>query len=256
MHRTGRGKMVDLYIYLYTNEHTVIPRATTGIYGSTFKKLAVSENTSYIYEFFVKRNGEINLDQARAGHRCSNDDAEVMVGRCIVRYMESANNCTTYGLMGNKTKKICNKDDKIELRNNWIDEDIFNLTGCLPKCTRDIISLKPFGRKNWPTKPGQQYVTIKFMYEDGLYIVTEEYKDYDMSSFIADVGGYLGLLLGHSVLSIYYMVGDLVMKLKDVKIKRFVSYLKTLEKSACHPAHFIRWYSRLCGCGSQNKEKK
>ena len=29
-------------------------------------------------------------------------------------------------------------------------------------------------------------------------------KDYDESSFVSDVGGNLGLLLGYSMLSIYY----------------------------------------------------
>ena len=37
----------------------------------------------------------------------------------------------------------------------------------------------------------------------------EEYYVYDMSSFIADVGGYLGLLLGHSVFSIVSQLGKM-----------------------------------------------
>ncbi len=30
-----------------------------------------------------------------------------------------------------------------------------------------------------------------------------QYASYDSNDFVADVGGYLGLLLGHSVLAIY-----------------------------------------------------
>ena len=30
-----------------------------------------------------------------------------------------------------------------------------------------------------------------------------QYKIYDLNSLIADVGGYLGLLMGHSLLSLY-----------------------------------------------------
>ena len=41
----------------------------------------------------------------------------------------------------------------------------------------------------------------EFMNSD--YIVRHEYLTYDMNSLIADVGGYLGLLLGYSLLSIY-----------------------------------------------------
>ena len=223
MAHNSRSKTVALYVYLYTNEHILIPRSTAGVYGSGFKKLLVSENTSYRHNWYVKRNKVIDLDKSKPGHRCDHDGDEVLVGRCIVRYTESVNNCTTYGLMANKTKKICNKDAKIELYSTWLEEEIFNLTGCLQKCERDIISLKtaPDSYK-WPAKPNQQYVTIRLQYEDGSYKLTEEYEDYDMSSFIADVGGYLGLLLGHSVLSIYFIGVDLMKTLKEFKIKRFV----------------------------------
>ena len=36
-------------------------------------------------------------------------------------------------------------------------------------------------------------------YVNGLYDEKEQYVIYDMSSFIADVGGYMGLLLGFSL---------------------------------------------------------
>ena len=84
------------------------------------------------------------------------------------------------------------------------EADIFNLTGCLPHCERDEISLEntPEGRE-WPH--GSPTLHIIFLFEDGSYQVQEEYIVYDVDDFIADVGGYLGLLLGHSILSIYYI---------------------------------------------------
>ena len=39
----------------------------------------------------------------------------------------------------------------------------------------------------------------------GRYQEMEEYLIYDFNSFIADVGGYLGLLLGQSLYGIYQM---------------------------------------------------
>ena len=38
-----------------------------------------------------------------------------------------------------------------------------------------------------------------------------QYVIYDSSSFFADVGGYLGLLLGHSLFSVYTMVEERAM---------------------------------------------
>ena len=42
-----------------------------------------------------------------------------------------------------------------------------------------------------------------------------QYYSYDFNSFIADVGGYLGLLLGHSIYSFYNVVEMWVRRRKD-----------------------------------------
>ena len=46
-------------------------------------------------------------------------------------------------------------------------------------------------------------MVLEWEYMNSDYVVRQEYLTYDINSFIADVGGYLGLLLGHSLLSIY-----------------------------------------------------
>jgi hypothetical protein len=43
--------------------------------------------------------------------------------------------------------------------------------------------------------------------------VQEEYELYPIESFIADVGGYLGLLLGASILSLVEYSTDIIRKL-------------------------------------------
>ncbi len=52
---------------------------------------------------------------------------------------------------------------------------------------------------------GQDYrsLEINLYFASGRHLVREEYYRYGFNSFIADVGGYLGLLLGHSILSIF-----------------------------------------------------
>ena len=44
---------------------------------------------------------------------------------------------------------------------------------------------------------------LRLGYLNGRYEVRKQYLLYDMNTFIADVGGYLGLLLGCSFLSLY-----------------------------------------------------
>ena len=50
-----------------------------------------------------------------------------------------------------------------------------------------------------------------FFYATGKYVEKSYYYTYDWNSFVADVGGYMGLLLGHSLLS-YYDVAKLMWK--------------------------------------------
>ena len=50
-------------------------------------------------------------------------------------------------------------------------------------------------------------------YVNALYDEKEEYVIYDTNSFIADVGGYMGLLLGFSLQSMAEMVESWVNKL-------------------------------------------
>ena len=197
-------------VYLYTNGHISIPRYSTGVYGSVLKQFKLEFNTSYFTKFYIRKNRVRKVD--RNGQRCSNDAKQVTVGQCIAGYLEDTYNCTAYLLMGNRSKPFCKKDT-MNVMVTWLDSqfkgmpeaDIYNLTGCLPHCERDEISLAdtPEGR-SWPTR-GDPTLHMIFFFEDGSYQLQEEYIVYEINDFIADVGGYLGLLLGHSMLSIYYM---------------------------------------------------
>ena len=48
---------------------------------------------------------------------------------------------------------------------------------------------------------------------DNSYNEEEDYVIYDVNSFIADVGGYMGLLLGSSLLSVYMSIEDVVKRI-------------------------------------------
>ncbi len=44
---------------------------------------------------------------------------------------------------------------------------------------------------------------LSVAFPTGRYEHKEQYKIYDVNDFVADVGGYLGLLLGHSMYSVF-----------------------------------------------------
>lgn len=55
---------------------------------------------------------------------------------------------------------------------------------------------------------------MTFSILDNVVDVRKQYVIYDFNSFIADVGGFMGLLLGFSLLSIYDEIEGLLKKLK------------------------------------------
>ena len=47
---------------------------------------------------------------------------------------------------------------------------------------------------------------------DSSYKEEEHYIIYDVDSFFADIGGFMGLLLGSSILSVYMTLEELIRK--------------------------------------------
>ena len=196
-----------LDIYLYTTNNVLIPRFSKGLYGSFMKKIKVTSNTSYFFKFYIRMNNLFKVD--RIGQRCIGGETQESVGHCLVRYLEELYNCTSYHLAANKSKPFCNREktsvivDALESWKGRSETELSNETGCLPHCERHEVSLEesPDSRSWMTSKPT---LTMSFMFEDGSYQLEEEYIIYDVDSFIADVGGFLGILL--RVLSFYYLL--------------------------------------------------
>ncbi len=91
-------------------------------------------------------------------------------------------------------------DEKFHLQNS-----LFNLTGCLSACSKFEYSIPRINDANIElmndTGIGKG-IRLRFLFPESDYQEMEQYLVYDADSFIADVGGFLGLLLGHSILSV------------------------------------------------------
>ena len=96
------------------------------------------------------------------------------------------------------------------------ESDIYKLTGCMSSCTKDEIDIveasEMVSMKTYDTvdsgemKPGGKALKLYMYFINGQYDEREQYVIYDYNSFIADVGGYMGLLLGISMQSMYEIV--------------------------------------------------
>ena len=56
-------------VYLYSDAHVVIPRYSTGVFGSIMKTIKMKKGESYYGKFYVRKNRVMAVD--REGQRCS-----------------------------------------------------------------------------------------------------------------------------------------------------------------------------------------
>ena len=85
---------------------------------------------------------------------------------------------------------------------------IQNVAGCTPGCERTEYSAKLFKMSHDPSMTGKCGIAVFFAKD--MFPVKEHFYVYDGGSLFADVGGYLGLLLGYSLFGFYDTLMDLV----------------------------------------------
>ena len=91
------------------------------------------------------------------------------------------------------------------------------MTGCLSACEKDRFEIRMSQItetvSNKTSEYGEVELWLYISMRETSYVQEEQYFIYDINSFIADVGGYMGLLLGSSILSLYYEVESLMVTL-------------------------------------------
>ena len=99
---------------------------------------------------------------------------------------------------------------------------LIQLVDCELPCQRDEYSLGEISRSEEPC-PAENFpqgckglMKIYIFIRDGDVEHIEEKWLYDLSNFIADVGGYMGLLLGASVLTVYNMALKALARVRGV----------------------------------------
>ena len=117
-----------------------------------------------------------------------------------------------------------------------MDENgIHDLTGCLASCTKDeyqteviaetVSKFEQFcGFFTECEEDDTRFQLLHLYYVNGRYEEKKQYLIYDYNSMIADIGGYMGLLLGYSLLSLYEVAEQMCLKVMTAlgarKVKR------------------------------------
>ena len=136
---------------------------------------------------------------------------------------------------------------------------IYEKTGCLASCEKyefgkleTTFVKKPvtFGGCKAGFKICNLDLKLEIPQHEITYQATKQYVVYDFNSFIADVGGFMGLLLGFSILSLY---DELVKSTKEAEYlfsaKINMVYQYSLTKTHYYLVHrFMDMYSTERGC--------
>ncbi len=200
-----------------------------GAYGNAFTYLMAAKPGNTIYQDYLLERTEW-AKKSTDDFRCTNDKNTVSIESCIDNYFEELLGCSSVYQQSPRTKPLCTMKSQYD---HWMttysnfmqlgETAIYNATRCLAPCRYFEYRIREVGELLSTDEPdladGEKRLYLRFTFLSGKYEVKEEYYVYNEDSLIADVGGYLGLLLGHSVYSIV------------CGMHAFGSYLKSLKEN-------------------------
>ena len=170
----------------------------------------------------IKKSHLKAVDQPSS--RCRDESSGINASACIANYIERELGCnpSVYGSKYSKGLPCTTKDQllRFDLISQELsgsnDHDIYNKTGCSPLCDRNVYSIIADPMTCWDDYYYNEFQLLMRI-TDRTYEERTQYIIYDTDSFIADVGGYMGLLLGYSIMSLYVEIESLLKRM----IRRF-----------------------------------
>ena len=174
----------------------------------------------YTQDIYITKSHVKAIDQPT--RPCTNEAPSLSTSKCLANFIERKIGCTP-NIQGSQYPKglPCNtKSQLLDLANITMlfqeadENEVYEMTGCLSACEKDLyrVSADPI-QKEFVAFGGKCEYHVKFKIMDRSYEEEEQYIIYDTDSFFADLGGFMGLLLGTSLISIYKGLENLLKKL-------------------------------------------
>ena len=193
------------------------------LFGSAHQYLTRSSSICgfFIFHFNIRitRTHVTALDQP--SQRCASQTEIPETTTCIASFIEREIGCSP-NILGSRYPKGVPCDKKAHLHalaniskvfQTANDNEIYQITGCLSACKKDQYTLQVDPIEKILNDHGRDCeFKIRFKIMDRTYKEEEQYVIYDTDSFFADVGGFMGLLLGSSLLSLYNVIEALLKK--------------------------------------------
>ncbi len=216
--------LVWLFIGNHGSMYTPIREVT---YGNVGKSLRMPESYTSMLQSIQLKQVHWKLLNNEERH-CQEDvtGKETLVA-CIDKYVEKQVGCSSKFQQSPKNLELCTTDSQYD---QWAkvsggivalgENEIYDLTSCLGPCEMfdygDTVveEMQHDPRKN--LAPGEKSLNLHVYFDSGRHEARTQYYVYDDNSLIADVGGYLGLLLGHSAFSLFCGMKEVGQKVKSL----------------------------------------
>ena len=198
--------MNALYLWVHDRYHFVLANAR--VYGSDIIDIKFGKewNPNRIsYEVFPIETTFIDEENE---HCLTPDEiADESIPQCLDKFSDSLLNCTLpwrSKITGQNLPLCSNPWDYDSYLHNQAPSDpvsIRNIAKCSPGCRRYSYSTKVYSR--WVKKSEPGVLHLRLFYQQYDVPVRELVYAYDRWNLVSDIGGYLGLLLGYSLLAFY-----------------------------------------------------
>ena len=193
------------------------------LFGTGHISSSIGDTKCGIYQ--LHKNIYITKTHVKAldklSRRCTSTLTSPDTTTCIANFIERQIGCSPNidgshypdGIPCNTKAQLLSLANITRVFQNAVESEIYKMTGCLSACEKDHYSLNTDQwKKKFQGFGSDCEYHIKFKIMDRTYEEQEQYVIYDTVSFFADVGGYLGLLLGSSLLSLYNEMESLMRK--------------------------------------------
>ena len=197
--------------FAYVHDHGHMIHNSLYNFGNDLSYTSIHNNNTLIKAHEIRRREVTYLNDPRTP--CQPKPRNEDMNNCVQRYIENEIGCQLPWNRNMTTLPKCTEREQYKHFLEKYDEiaslggfSISKTTGCLPSCTINEFSLKVKSSMSISNESnsyiGSMYAGL-FYYPGGRYIQKVYYYQYDFTSYIADVGGLVGLFLGYSMLSFY-----------------------------------------------------
>ena len=194
----------EWFVYVHEPGHMV--HNSIYNFGSAASYTLINDNKTYIKLHEIQRKEVTYLNDHRTP--CQSNPREENMDNCIQHYIESKLRCQLPWHTDKSTLPKCIENSHyrafLDSYNKIAGLDGFSIakkTGCLPSCKINEFTMT---NPELISIPNEEAVYKGFFfYPGGRYRQKVYHYNYDFTSYIADVGGLVGLFLGYSMLGFY-----------------------------------------------------